>query len=182
MSILPKIRIQGWHNDGPVYQVERDLSGRRNRHARRAGLEAFEQIGKPGGRNLEKPAAHIVAQDDAHELWAFNVGHVYAATQTLDDEEQIVLIDAREDYALHTAGVGVEVLDYRALDEDEIAELEDDSPADDESDADEQIDPEQSDDVDAQLDDSGSSQEGADEGDDEDAVSDDDGKSDDSEE
>lgn len=120
---IPKITVQGWHHDGPVYRIHRKLTGWRNRKARRAGADPFDQVGHPGGRNVAEPASFLVFAHGDVEVYAFNRGHVYLVEQLADGNNGAILVDAREDYALITYKDGLEFLAARGLTDDELAEI-----------------------------------------------------------
>lgn len=120
---IPEIHVQGWHSDGPVYKITRKLSGWRNRKARRAGELPSEQVGHPGGRNIEAADHFLVYTDGNDEAYAFNRGHVYEVEQIVDGDVQKILVDARENYAVHSFVGGIELLGARGLTDEELEGL-----------------------------------------------------------
>lgn len=120
---IPEINVQGWHHDGPVYRIHRKLAGWRNRKARRRGEQPFEQVGHPGGRNVEDAQHFLVYTDGNDEAYAFNRGHVYEVEQLVDGDVGKILVDARENFAVHSFVGGIELLGARGLDDDELEAL-----------------------------------------------------------
>lgn len=133
MPRLPKITVQGWTSDGPAYTIHHPLSGWRNRRNRRAGTGGEEQVGDHDGLNdkldLETPAAYMVFAKADREVYAFKGGHVYQVTLLVDGDALDVLVDAREGDRLETYGDDLQLLEYRALEGDELEAALADGPA-----------------------------------------------------
>lgn len=129
MTRFPKITVQKWTADGPAYTIHRTLAGFRNRKQRRArdGSGGSEELvgdhDAPESDAIDASLVYAVGDD---ELWAFREGHVYEVEITVDGEGAVIHVDAREVDALHEFSDGVRLVEYRALSEDEVAELLDD--------------------------------------------------------
>lgn len=126
---IPKITVHGWTEDGPQLTIHRNLSGFRNRHARRRGESADELVGHdlPLLENNEPRASMIwTASDD--EAWAFAAPHVYELDVLLDGEVTKILVDARENHAQHRFTDGLQLLEWRALEPEEVDEVLENGP------------------------------------------------------
>lgn len=129
---FPRITPHGFTagKDGaePVFVEHRRVDGWRNRHLRREGKGDEVVHGKlrgTGSKRLEDPLAAIALSQDDYELWVFNHGHLYEASVDVDGAVHAVLVDAREQHAQHTFSPSMELLEVRALNEDEVAAHDD---------------------------------------------------------
>lgn len=126
MSRFPKITVQKWTAEGPAYTIHRDLEGRRNRHARRAGVSVDDLEGPHDLEEVEAADGSLVFAVGDDELWAFARGSVYQLEILVDGEPSIIHVDAREDHVLQAFTNGVQLFERKALTDDEVAELLDD--------------------------------------------------------
>lgn len=123
MTRLPKITVNAWTEDGPAYTIHRSLGGWRNRKARRAGESADELVGDHGEEPYGGPAAFLLFAAGEDELWGFNEGYVYEIAQLIDGELSVAHIDARDEVDVHTFRDGVQLLEWRALEDGEVEDL-----------------------------------------------------------
>lgn len=121
-----EITVQGWTEDGPAFIVTSPAQGWRNRRARRAGNHRHDQRGPHDllgtDRELDQSdsRAALLVGTKLYEIWAFKSGHVYAVTVLIDGDASVMLTDAREEDAVHVLGHDLSLLEWRALDGDEL--------------------------------------------------------------
>lgn len=127
---LPKITIQQWTDEGPAYTIHRALAGFRNRHQRRArdGSGGSEELVGPHylAERVDGAGTFLTFVQGDDEIWAFKQGHVYEVDIDVDGDPATIHVDAREAHVTHEFKDGVRLVEARALDEDEVAELLDD--------------------------------------------------------
>lgn len=92
-----QLELHGFDSDGlPIFTTTRDLSGRRNRHLRRAGAEPTELTGSLDDIVDGPAAAPIVQLGPQGEIWGFAGGYTYRVEQAVDGVDQEIYIDALE--------------------------------------------------------------------------------------
>lgn len=124
MARTPKITVQGWTADGPVYTIHHSLSGWRNRKHRRAGTGGEELVGDHDAiedlEDLEGAAAYMLFAKGDTEVYAFKGGYVYQVTLLVDGDPIDVLVDARPGDRIERMDDDIQLLEQRALEGDEL--------------------------------------------------------------
>lgn len=143
MSRLPKITVDGWDAHGPSYTAHRKLSGFANRRARREGGSPVATFNEQAiGATWDDASAFMSWVDGDDEVWLLNKGHVYELAISVDGQEQILLVDARDAYHAFNAVGGISLIEWGAADigklEASAGDDEDDIPSDDGKSADEE--------------------------------------------